>query len=347
MYTLKRNRNALSVAIDVKTEKGLAIVKELVKVSDVVLENYRYGVLANSGLGYQVLKAINPSLVYTSVSGFGHKDILPSPYADRPAYDNLAQALSGLMSVNGQPGGPPLKVGIGIGDIVPGIFAVVGTLAALRVAQLTGEGQHVDISLIDSMVAVMENPIRHYTNMGYIRGPSGNLKHVAVAPYSTYACKDGYVVISAGSDKLWANLCRALGREEWSADPRFATNKGRVQNNEEWITPWLVGWTGEHTKAEIESILSQYDVPVAPVLNCKEVTEHPHIQARDMLIKVAHPVIGEESLVNTPIKMSKSKTGVETPAPTLGQHTAEVLSRLLGFNQEVMEDLQKEGVLSF
>lgn len=343
-YFTSLNRNAKSVVINLQHPRGREIVLELVKVSDVLLENFRVGVMDRLGLGYKEIKKVKPKIVYASITGFGQLDILPSPYGDRPAYDIIAQALGGIMSINGPAGGPPVKVGAGVGDIIPGLFGVVGILAALRVARETGEGQEVDISMVDGVMAVLENAVQIYTHTGVVRGPEGN-KHHTVTPYDAYACKDGWVVIAAGNDKLWANLCQALGWEEWIGDSRFQTNVARQENYESLIKPRLSAWAENYTRAEIEEFLLAHGVPVAPVLTTKEIVASPHVKAREMLVEVEHPVIGKEVLVNSPIKLSKTMPGISSPAPTLGQHTKEVLKELLGYNEALLAELCAEKVI--
>lgn len=345
-YFTSLNRNARSVVVNLKVPEGIEIIKQLVKVSDVVLENFRADTLERLGLGYSQLRELNPKVIYTSISGFGHNDILPSPYSlsSRPAFDIVAQAMGGIMSVTGPVGGPPVKVGAGIGDIIPGLFGVVGTLAALRVAHFTGEGQHVDISMVDGIMATLENAIQMYTHGGIIRQPEGS-KHHASAPFDCFPAKDGWVVIAAANDRLWVKLCKALGREEWGDDPRFVTNEQRFKNYDALIRPWMEEWTSQRTKAEIEAILLEADVPVAPVLNNKEVIESPHTAARQMLVEVEHPIIGKEPLVNSPIKMSRTMPGIETAAPLLGQHTEEVLQTLLDYSQQEIRALEEKEII--
>ena len=343
-YYASLNRNAQSVVINFEKPEGIGIIKELVKICDVLIENFRPRVMSRFGLGYEDLKKINPRIVYTTITGFGHDDIIPSPYCERLAYDLVSQAMGGLMAINGPEGGLPTKVGVGIGDIVPGLFAAVGTISALRVAERTGQGQHVDVAMVDSIMCILENSIQMYTHQGIIRNPIGS-RHHALAPFNSYRCKDGWIVIAIANEKLWANLCRALGREAWIADPLFTGNDNRVKNYDAYIHPWIEAWTSERTKAEADTHLAGYDVPVGPVLNTKEIVESPHTVSRQMLVEVDHPVIGKEQLVNSPIKMSLTMPGIETPAPTLGQHTETVLAHYLHYQPEKIAALRQEGVI--
>jgi len=343
-YFFSINRNKKSLTLNLKTEKGKEIFKELVKKSDVLVENFRPGVLERLGLGYyDVLRKINPRLVYATITGFGHPNILKSPYWDRPSFDLIAQAMGGVMSITGPKGGPPLKTGPGIGDTWASLLTAFAIMAALHYARRTGIGQHVDCSMYDAMLNCIERAIVIYSISGEVSVPMGNA-HPLLAPYDAYKAKDGYVVIAAHWPKMWENLCKVIGREDLVNDPRFLTTNERAKNYDQ-LKPIIEEWTSQRTRKEIIDILLKNDIPAGPINTVKDIFECPHVKAREMLVEVQHPLNDKVKIVNAPVKMSETPGGVERPAPLPGEHNEEILCGLLGYSKSDVEKLKQEGVI--
>lgn len=338
-YFISINRNKKSITLDLKKEKGKEIFKEMVKCSDVVTENYRPHTMQKLGLGYEVLKEINPGIIYASICGFGHKSL----YKERPGYDIIAQATGGIMAITGQRDGPPSRVGSSIGDIFSGSFAAIGILAALRVRDKTGLGQEIDISMMDAVVSVLENAIVRYTVTGEIPQRIGS-SHPSIAPFDVFETKDGWVVIAIGNDALWQRFCKTIKKEDLLDDPRFTTNPERSENYKE-LRPIITEWSQEKNVEEVVSILINAGVPVGEVNTVDKIVDDPNIKLRDMIVEVKHPKAGKVKITNTPIKLSLTPGRVETASPLLGQHTEEILKGLLGFSQEEIDCLRREGVI--
>jgi len=338
-YFISINRNKKSITLDLKKEKGKKIFKDLVKVSDVVTENYRPNTMQKLGLGYEVLKEINPKIIYASICGFGHKSL----YQERPGYDIIAQATGGIMAITGQIDGPPTRVGSSIGDIFSGSFATIGILAALRVRDKTGLGQEVDISMMDAVLSVLENAVVRYTVTGEIPKRIGS-GHPSIAPFDVFETKDGWVVIAIGNDALWKKFCKTINKEDLLDDPRFTTNPERSENYKE-LKPIITEWSREKTVEEIVSILIKAGVPVGEVNTVDKIVDDPNIKLREMITEVEHPRAGRVKITDTPIKLSLTPGRVETASPLLGQHTEEILNELLGFSKEDIKSLKKEGVV--
>ena len=338
-YFMNMNRNKKGITLNLK--KGKEIFLELVKKSDILIENYRPGTMEKLGLGYETLKEINPRLVYGCISGFGHY----GPYSRRPGYDIVGQAMSGIMSVTGWPDGEPTRAGAPVSDTVAGISLTAGVLAALRYAEKTGVGQKVDIALVDSLVSVMQIINQIYLIGGRIPGRTGNA-YESSAPYDTFPTKDGEsVVIGVANDKFWRQLCEVMGRPELIDDPEMAKNGDRVRNRDK-IRPIVEEWTRTRTARELVDQLLEIGLPTAPIYNVKQVTEDPHIAgAREMFIEIEDPEAGKIKVTNSHIKMSETKAGFRSPAPMLGQHNEEVYGGLLGYSKEQIEDLHAEGII--
>lgn len=340
-YYMNLNRNKRGMTLNLKTEKGKEIFRELVKQSDIVLENYRPGVMDKLGLGYEELRKINPRIIYGAVSGFGHT----GPYSKRAGYDIVGQAMSGLMSTTGWPGGAPTRTGTAIADVVGGLNCTIGVLAAYANAKETGIGEKVDIALVDGMVSALEIINMIYLVAGRIPNRIGN-RYEAVYPYDTFraAGNDNYVVIAAGNDKLFAILCDVMGRPELTKDSRFLTNILRVQNHAE-LKPIVEEWTTKHTIDEIADTLNAAGCPSAPINTIDRVVKDPHIAgARHMFVECEHP-IGKLTITGNQIKLSNHPIEEFRPAPLLGQHTAEILSEKLGYTLDQVNQLKEEGVL--
>ena len=334
-YFMSLNRGKKSITLNLKDEKDREIFIELVKKSDVLVENYRPGTMEKLGFGYEELKKINPQLIYSAISGFGHS----GPYSKRPAYDMIVQAMGGLMSITGQPNQAPVRVGTSIGDITAGIFGAIGILAAVNARYETGKGQKVDVSMFDCQLAILENATARYLLTGDVPQPMGS-RHPSIAPFEAYPTKDYYIIISAGNDALWEKLCGVLGTPEYVTDPRFATNAARVENVEalyKIIHENIV----TKTTAEWMETLDKAGLPVGPINTIDKVVSDPQIIARDMIVEVEHPVAGKMKIAGNPIKLSDTPGEVKYPAPTLGQHTDEILKDLLDWSPEQISDYHK------
>ena len=338
-YFASINRGKKSVTVDLRLGPGQDLVRRLAGQSDVLIENFRPGSMARFGLDYQTLCEACPSLVYVSVSGFGQT----GPYAQRPAYDLVIQAMGGIASITGSPGGEPVRVGSSIGDLSASLFSVVGVLAALSRAQRTGEGQLVDISMLDCQIALLENAIARYFVGGEVPGPLGS-RHPAITPFQFFAAADGHVVIAVGNEGLWARLCQVLGRPELVDDPRFASNADRTENHPE-LEAALSEVLARKSVAEWEEALGAAGIPCGPIYNVEQLVADPQVAARQMLVQLSHPVAGEQTVPNSPLRFSDTPVQLAEPAPILGQHTQEVLGERLGLDAAELEELRRAGVI--
>lgn len=321
-YYLSCNRNKRSVVLDFDTEEGRNTARRLASRSQVLVENFRLGTMERWGLGYEELSRDNPGLVYCSISGYGRT----GPLSHLPGYDFVMQGVGGVMSFTGEPEGPPEKVGVAIVDLTAGMFALSAILAALRVRDLTGMGQRIDISLLDSHLAWLANVGSNYLVSGEVPPRYGNA-HPNIVPYQAFATRDGWLVLAVGNDRQWTRLCEALSRPDMAADPRFAGNSGRVENRSV-LVPLLQGiFTGRGT-AEWLSVLEAADVPAGPVNNVAQALNHPHVAAREMVREVPHPGIGPVRMVASPLRLSSTPTMIRRHPPMLGEHTDEVLEEL-------------------
>jgi CoA:oxalate CoA-transferase len=339
-FFLSISRNKKSVTLNLKNPKGLEIAKELVKDSDVVIENFRPGVMDRLGLGYEALKEINPKIVYTSISGFGQS----GPYRDRPSFDLIAQAMGGVMAMTGPKGGPPYKVGPGIGDTWAATFAAYATMVALHWANKTGQGQHVDCAMYDTMLYMIERAIMMYSIASIISGRDGNA-HPLYAPYDCFETKDGkYVVIAGHWEKQWENLCRAMKRADLQEESRLKSMSGRA-GNYDYLRPIIEAWAKSLDRDEIVKTLIEYDVPVGPVNAVDDIFQCPQANHREMLVEVDHPIAGKAKIVGVPVKFSETPGRISKRAPLLGEHTEEILKAYLGYSNELIQNLRNEGVI--
>jgi len=337
------NRNKRSIAIDLKHADGRALLKQLVKDVDVLVENFRAGVLDKMGLGYESLKVVNPRLVYTSVRGFGDKAGGTSPYIQWPSFDIVAQAMGGWMGITGTDADHPVKVGGGAGDTVPGLFAAFGTMAALWHARATGEGQYVDVAMTDSILAMSELVVSQYSYRGVSPSPVGN-GIPGVAPFGTVKVKDGVIVIAAPHDPQFHTLCRLIGMPELIDDPRFATEASRWDNTAA-LTARLETFTTTQTKAQLRALFGG-KVPFSPIYNAKEIFEDPHFAAREMLPEVEQPGSRRPVAVpGIPVKLSQTPGRVRHRAPTIGEHTRAILADF-GMPAAEVERLVSVGAVS-
>jgi CoA:oxalate CoA-transferase len=331
------NRNKRGITLDLKNAAGKETLLALVGQADALVENYRPGTMARLGVGYNALRQVNPRLIYAAASGFGQT----GPYAARPAYDAIVQAMGGIMSLTGQDGGPPTRVGTSIGDITAGLFTAVGILAAVIHRDETGQGQMVDVAMLDCQVAILENAIARYGATGEAPRPIGN-RHPAIFPFEPFATADGQLMIAAGNDALWRRLCQAIGHPESADDPRFRTNPLRHAHYAE-MRALLADAFAVRTTAAWREILDAAEVPNGPINTVADVVADPQVQAREMIQHVVHPAAGETMLPGVPIKMSETPGGIRTPAPLLGEHTHAVLADWLGYDGAQIEALRGRG----
>ena len=337
-YFLSVNRNKRSLAVDLKSADGLALVRELAGRADVVVENFRPGTAARLGLGYHDLAAENFGLVYASISGYGQT----GPDSHRAGYDAIAQARSGIMSVTGEADGPPVRVGVSSADLVAGMWAVIGILAALRERDRSGHGQWVDISLLDGSVSWLTYVAAGYFATG-TRPPRYGSAHPTIAPYQGFATKDGDLMLAVGNDEIWRRFDPVAGLDELVDDPRFATNPQRVSHRDE-LLPLVAAAMTSRTSAQWIELLDAAGVPVGPIQTVDEVMTDPQVLARGMVGEVEHPTAGTLRTVNCPVRLTATPPQVRTAPPTLGQHTDEVLAEL-GLDRARIGELRARGAV--
>jgi crotonobetainyl-CoA:carnitine CoA-transferase CaiB-like acyl-CoA transferase len=333
------NRNKRSVVVDLKAQEGVELVKRMVKESDVFVQNFRPGSLERMGLGYEQLREINPALVYCTISGFG----TTGPYARRAGFDLVAQGMSGLMSVNGYPDGPPTKIGVPITDLNAGIFAAFGILTAYINRLKTGKGQHVDTSLMESGIACTFWESAMYFATGKIPGPMGSA-HRLTAPYQAFQTSDSYVNIGAANQSNWERLCRAIGRDELIDDSRFTQPSDRMDNIDALTTTLSETFASENSQHWLDT-LAEAGVPAGPIYNMADVYADPQVQAREMMVEMDHPTAGRIKNIGVPVKLSETPGSVRSPSPLLGQHTDEVLSDM-GCSEEEISRLREAGTIN-
>ena len=338
-YYMNLNRNKLGITLDLKSERGKEIFRKLVANTDILIENYRPGVMDKLGLGYEELQKINPGLIYGCISGFGHY----GPYSKRAGYDIIGQAMSGLMSTTGWPGGEPARTGTAIADVMAGLSCCVGILAAYINKLKTGEGEKVDVALVDSMVSSLEIINIIYLCTGQIPQRIGN-RYEAIYPYDSFKAADGSLVIGAGNDKLFGLLCQLMHKPELLEDPRFRCNNDRVLNNAA-LKPYIEAWLADKTiDATVDELLAA-GIPAAPINTIDRVAQDPHIAgAREMFVEIDHPKAGKLKMTGNQIKLSHHKITAFTPAPLLSQDTEFVLQDLLGMTEAEIAQLAADKV---
>jgi crotonobetainyl-CoA:carnitine CoA-transferase CaiB-like acyl-CoA transferase len=333
------NRNKRGIAVNLKTPGGLEVVKRLLADADVVTENYRKGTLEKLGLGYETLQDLNPRLVYCAVSGYGRT----GPYADKGGFDLIAQGFAGIMSVTGEPGGPPVKAGTSIADINAGIFAALGIVAALHARSRSGRGQMVETSLMEAAIQQTYWQAAIWFATGENPGPSGSA-HLLTAPYQAFPTQDGWINVGGANQSNWERIAKAIGRPELAADPRFATNAERVRNRAE-LVPLVAERLRTRPSAEWIRELEAQGVPVGPVNRIGEMLSDPQVAAREMVVEVEHAKAGRVKALGFPVKFSATPGAIERGAPLLGQHTREVLAGL-GYDAQRIEALEREGAIA-
>jgi len=337
-YYLGLNRNKRSLTLDLKSERGRDILLELAADADVLVENFRTGTTERMGISYDDLRAINPGLVYCSVSGYGRT----GPDADRPGYDFVIQGRGGFMSITGERDGPPMKVGLPVIDVLAALNAAVGILAALYHRSITGEGQFLDVSLLDAEVSSLVNPGSNFLIGGSIPGRWGNA-NPNIVPYQAVKAKDKWFTIAVGNNTQFARLCSALGAPEMASDPRFASNAKRVENRGALVEA-MFAHLKERPAAEWLAILRREDVPADPIQDISEVFADPQVLAREMLVTIPHPTLGEVRSAGSALKLSETPVHYTRHPPLLGEHTEEILASL-GHTQGQISALRKEGVV--
>lgn len=338
-YFMSLNRNKRSMTLNLKSPGGKRVLRELVPQMDVLVENFRPGTMEKLGLGYETLREINPRLIYAAASGFGRT----GPYRRRPAYDAMVQAMGGVMSINGPQDGEPTRVGNSMGDITAGLFTAIGILSALAARERTGQGQVVDVAMLDCQIAILENAIARYTVTGEIPRPQGN-RHPSVVPFETFETQDGQIMLAIGNDAFWRRFCAEVERPDLAADPRFTTNPLRKTHYDD-LHPIIAEMFLKQTTVAWQTQFDAAGIPASPINNVAQVMEHPQVLARDMLIQLEHPVAGVLTVPGIPVKLSETPGAMRVAAPTLGQHTDSLLRELLGYTEQQVLELRDAGAL--
>ena len=337
-YFMSLNRNKESITLNLKTLEGKEILKELVKKVDVLVENFRPGTMEKLGLGYEVLKEINPRLIYASSTGYGQT----GPYSQRPAYDAVVQAMGGIMSITGQADGVPTRVGTSIGDIAAGLFCAIGILAALQERARSGLGQMVDVAMLDCQVAILENAISRFEFTGEIPRPIGN-RHPSIVPFETFNTLSDPIMVAAGNDRLWATLCELM-ELEIACDSRYATNPQRNEHYAE-LRPILAEKFMTKTAEEWQPMFDKAGIPSGPINTVDKVVKNEQVVAREMILEVEHPVAGTTRVPGIPIKLSRTPGEIRMAAPVLGADTEKLLNQYLGLTSDQVAELREKQVI--
>ena len=338
-YFYSVNRGKKSVTLDLHTAEGAELLKKLASKSDVVVENFSPGTMERFGVGYAQLSAANQAIIMCSISGFGQR----GPMASAPAYDIVAQALGGTMSITGYPGGDPLRCGVSIGDLSGALYGIIGILAALRTRDATGKGQHVDIAMLDCQVAMLEDAIARFSVTRKIPGPLGT-RHPSITPFQQFRASDGFFVAGAGNESIWQRMCDAIGLPELKKDALFALNADRTANHAD-LEKILVAHFANGTRDHWLKKLADANVPCAPIANVEEVTQNPHLKEHRMILRADHPSFEGLIVPGSPLRNPESTATPDTRAPKLGQHTDEVLEALLGLSKSDLADLRSRSII--
>ncbi len=339
LYFMSINRGKKSVTLNLKSDQGKSIFRQLVKKSDILVENFRPGTMKRYGLDYETLSTEHPSLIYAACSGFGQT----GPFAQKGAYDMIIQGMGGIISITGEPDGPPVRVGTSISDITAALFTTIGILSALHHRSITGKGQFVDVAMLDSLVAVLENAIVRYLSTDVIPHPLGS-RHPVITPFEAYESADGHVIIAIGNDSLWSKFCEHIDRKDLISDLRFCTNAKRTAYHSD-LFPILSEIMRQKTTNAWIKDLEALGVPCGPINSIDKVVNHAQIRAREMMTEVMHNITGTVEIPGIPIKLSETPGSVDTPAPNLGEHTAEVLTHVLNMTENEVAQLKRDNVV--
>lgn len=339
-YYLCVNRNKRGMVVNLKTEEGKNILRELAVQSDVLVENFRLGTLERFGLEFDTLHELNPKLIYCSITGFGQTGSMK----DKPGYDFMIQASGGLMSITGEPEGEPMKTGVAVVDLFAGQNAIVAILAALQARALTGEGQHLDIALFDSQLGWLANVASNFLISGNLPKRHGNA-HPNIVPYQSFQARDGWFAIAVGNDRQFSRLCDLLGKPELGVDEKFVTNSARVQNREEIIAVLSAIFKTASVFEWLQK-LDEAGIPCGSINNFEQVFSMPQVKERELLVQMEHPTIGTLPLVGSPLKMGGTPVEYRFPPPLMGEHTKYVLKNLLGYSNEKVEELRRDGCVT-
>lgn len=338
-YFVGVNRNKKSVTLDIAKPEGQAIIHKLLEHCDILVENFKVGALAKYGLGYEQLAKTHPRLIYCSITGFGQT----GPYAPRPGYDALIQAMGGVMSLTGEPNGSPQKVGVPVADLFAGLYGCIGILAAVNHRNSTGQGQQIDIGMLDTHVAWLANQGMNYLATGENPPRLGN-QHPNIAPYQEFPTKDGYIILAVGNDPTFERFCKAFGQEALLADPRFATNPIRVQNRQ-LVTDTLTPVMKSKTTAEWIDALEALKIGCGPINTLEQVFADPHVQAREMVVEMAHGSGETVQVIANPVKLSATPPSYRSAPPVLGEHTQDVLTAVLNMSAADIAALKEKGIV--
>jgi crotonobetainyl-CoA:carnitine CoA-transferase CaiB-like acyl-CoA transferase len=338
-YFLAINRNKKSVALDLTKDTGREVFHDLVRQADVVLENFRPGIMERLGCGYAKLWSLNQRVIVCSISAYGQE----GPYRDWPAFDLALQALGGGLSLTGEPGGRPVRMGLPMGDLAGGIFGAFAVAGALFRRERTGEGAHVDLSLLDCQVSLLTYIAQYFWTDGRVPGPLGSA-HASVVPYGALATRDGHLIVAVFAEKFWSGFCRAIEHPEWERDPRFATNRDRVAQREA-LMPLVEAELRTRTTADWLARFQAAGVPVAPIHAVDRVLDDPQVKERGMIVEMAHPVLGTLPTLGTPLKVDGAMGLHVEPPPGLGEHTDLVLGDLLKYPAARIAELRRAGVI--
>jgi len=338
-YFLSVNRGKKSVTMNMRHEKAKALIKAIIPKVDILLENFRPGIMKKMGLDYDTVKEMNPRLLYVSISGFGQY----GPYSQRPAFDMIAQGMGGTVSITGEPGRAPVRVGYSIGDLGAALYAVAATMAALYEREKTGQGQHIDVAMLDSQVALCENALARYFATGDIPRPIGS-RHPIVTPFQIFSTQTDDMVLVTFRDDEWEILCRAIDHEEWIEDERFNNMAKRTANHHE-LEPLLAEVFRKRPRKEWLEDFERVGIIASPVNNIEQVVSDPHVNRREMILSVKHERLGDMKVVGTPMKFSRTPCHMEKASPDLGEHTDEIVKGILDLSHEDIMKLREEGVI--
>ena len=338
-YFISVNRGKKSIVINLKSEEGLSLAKDLASHSDILVENYRPGIMDRLGLGYETLSDVNPKLIYCSISGFG----MDGPLRDKPSFDIVLQALSGAMSINGEPDASPTKLGIPLGDLVGGINGPISILAALHERNVSGCGRHIDISLLDGMFGMLG----YLAQLAFFTEedpkPQGS-QHPNLVPYGRFPASDGSIIIACLTNTFWKRICQALNRQQWMTDTRFDSIEKR-RDNREIVNAMIADITRRKTVVELEKLFAEYEVPHAPILGVQDALSQPQATARSMVVETEHSTLGKIPIVNRPVKFCGEKQAAPAAPPVLGEHTDKILGDVLGLDDNKIAQLRATGAI--